>query len=253
MNFVNSEFISCIGLCGEFFHIKCVAVTTAMLTAVTNCPNIHWYCHDCNDENRNISPSITRINDTIDRLSSSLSSDLLQFLNGFKTLMDKLVESVSTINIVQNVPNESSQHEKSKSEEHKYFENSVCHKEVLVHSNGKSTSPSVTSNHQLLKSVVISNIGKGISMDYLSNYLSDELKIDKANIHLSLLLPNGKAVDDMRFLQYKVTIPEIKYSCIMNPNTWPSNVRVRDFVNKPRVGVGVSLQSFMEKKQIVQY
>lgn len=100
------------------------------------------------------------------------------------------------------------------------------------------------------KSVVISNIDKSISIDYLSNYLADKLKIDKTKIHVSLLLPAGKSVDDLNFLQYKVTAPDVKYSSLMDSNTWPSNVRIRDFVNKPKVGVGVSLQSFIEKRNL---
>jgi hypothetical protein len=260
----NAEFITCAGLCGEYFHIRCVAVTKPMLAAVSNCPNIHWYCHGCNDGNRSVSSVINGINESIERLSSSLSHNLLQFLNGFKILMDKLFETVGTINIVQNkseaaeVPDQDIQRQNNGCGEHDITDSfgSYKEKEVDIRSSAKCTNgpnigtPHITSDYQHVKSVVISNIGKSISIDFLANYLADELKIDKSRIHVSLLLPGGKTVDDMNFLQYKVTIPDVKYSSIMDSNTWPSNVRIRDFVNKPQARVGVSLQNFIQKRTV---
>lgn len=141
----NSEFITCAGLCGEYFHIKCVAVTKPMLAAVSNCPNIHWYCHSCNDGKRNISSVINEINESIEHLSSSLSNNLLQFLNGFKNLMDKLFETIGTINIVQNqsktdeVPDQNLQRQKSGCEDLGKLYSSGCHngKDVDIGSNAK--------------------------------------------------------------------------------------------------------------------
>lgn len=257
----NSDFITCAGLCGEYFHIKCVAVTKPMLAAVSNCPNIHWYCHSCNDGNRNISSVINGINESIERLSSSLSNNLLQFLNGFKILMDRLFETIGTINIVQSkapdVPDQNLR-QKNGCEENDKLDSFGCHKEKgfdigsdAKRPNGSNIdTPHIISDDQHVKSVVISNIGKSISIDYLANYLADELKIDKKKIRVSLLLPGGKTVDDLNFLQYKVTIPDVKYSSIMDSNTWPSNVRIRDFVNKPKERAGVSLQNFIEKRTV---
>lgn len=92
---MTADFVSCSGVCSQLFHIKCVAVNKSMLSAINTCPNIHWYCHECNKENRSISGSIDRINDAIVQLTNSLSGDLLQFVNGFKTVMDKFIGTVS--------------------------------------------------------------------------------------------------------------------------------------------------------------
>lgn len=97
------------------------------------------------------------------------------------------------------------------------------------------------------KRVVVSSIGKDVTMDLLRNYLLDKLGIEKDKIQLELLLPTGRTVQDLNYLQYKITIPDGSYSSIMSPDTWPQFVRVRHFVYKRRCDVGISLQSFAQK------
>lgn len=260
-NILNADFITCAGLCGEHFHIKCVAVTKPMLAAVSNCPNIHWYCQYCNDGNRNISSVVNGINESIEHLSDSMSSSLLQFLNGIQSLMDKLLPTTGAVN--DQSKNETTEVHKlhrhdNGCEERNVFDGSGNNKAREIDSGSDAerrdgsnmATNGSTADDNPVKSVVISNIGKGISIDYLVNYLSGELKIDKRKIHVSLLLPRGKTVDDMFFLQYKVTVPVIKYCSIMNPDTWPNDVRIRDFVNKPRLNFGVPLHHFMEKRTV---
>lgn len=262
----NCDFITCAGVCGEHFHIKCVSVTKPMLAAVTNCPNIHWYCHNCNDGNRNVSAVINSINESMERLSNSLSSSLLQFLDGFKILMNRFFETTGTANIAQNLPSaadlptqdinrHTNGYQQRRVEREQLDDRGKGDKNVIV-ADGKCPNspnidlPDVTFVNRHTRNVVISNIGKGIPTDYLTNYLADELKIDKNEINVSLLLPAGKSIDDMTFLQYKVTIPEAVYTSIMDSGTWPSNVRIRDFVNKPRRNVVVSLDSFTKKRNV---
>lgn len=86
-----------------------------------------------------------------------------------------------------------------------------------------------------MKSVVVSNIGKNISSEYLTNYLVDEIKVDRNDVWMSLLLPAGRSEQDVSSLQYKLTIPEAHYSVVMKPETWPKDVRVRDFCPKTPV------------------
>lgn len=99
------------------------------------------------------------------------------------------------------------------------------------------------------RSIVLSNIGKDISIDFLTEYLVNELSIGKESINLSLLLPHGKNIQEMYYLQYKLTIPAAEYSSVMCPDSWPSNVRVRDFVHKTKNTCGVQKQHFLPKKK----
>lgn len=251
---MNSEFITCAGVCGENFHTKCVSVNKAMLNAVTNCPNIHWYCHDCNDGKRHISATINGINDAIARLSSSLSKDLKQFLDGLNLLMANILGSIGTMNTVRNVsdlsdlPNDTSQLGKDHQKQYKHADVPDCHSKVVPDPNFvvDSLPLSHTDCHYHSKSVVVSNIGKDVTMDYLKNYLVDKLGIEKEMINLSLLLPTGRTMQDVNFIQYKVTIPDANYSSILSPVIWPKDVRVRDFIHKQRKNIGIAKQSFLE-------
>lgn len=78
---------------------------------------------------------------------------------------------------------------------------------------------------------MVSNISKDVTEQYLKNYLSNELKIEKENLDISLLLPTGRTMDNTYLLQYKVTVPEIKYSAIILSDTWPGDVRIHDFLS----------------------
>lgn len=235
---MNPEFITCSGVCGELFHSKCVGLSKATLATVANCPNMHWFCHDCNSEKISVSSSIGEMKKSIDVLASSLSNDLPQFLNGFTSLMEKFCVNIGSMNNVQNAvkvvdsPVVQAQHEKN------------------VNLNGSNDHGRVHfDTFEPTKCVVVSNIGKGVSADFLKDFLADELSLDHSKIALSLLLPTGKTLSDLRFLQYKVTIPEDAYLSIMNPDTWPNCVRVRDFVykNTNQNGIGVTVQNFVDK------
>lgn len=71
--------------------------------------------------------------------------------------------------------------------------------------------------------------------------------MERSNIKLSMLIPNDKTLDDMRFVQYNVTVPKSKYKHLIDPNMWPENVRVCDFVCKPKKSIGVNTQDFLNK------
>lgn len=94
------------------------------------------------------------------------------------------------------------------------------------------------------KSIVVSNIGKDVSLDHLKNYLHSKSGIKKEQINLVLLLPAGRNMNDVRFLQYKVTIPDDNYESIMSSDFWPKNVHLRDFVYKHRKDTTVPKESF---------
>lgn len=258
---MNSEFIT--GICGENFHKKCVADSKQMLNAVNNSSNIHWYCHDCNEGNRNVSDAINSVNDSIARLASSLSSDLLKFLDGLKLLMDNIIgnlvgamgnirpdgqtvvstQAIPKSNLHENhaipesivtLPKEISQ--SSEAENSAFPEFDYTDVDSLQHSFAPG-------NHRT-KSIVVSNIGKDVSVYCLENYVHSKFVIERERISLKLLLPAGKTWDDMQFLQYKVTIPDDNYKSIMSPESWPKNVHLRDFIYKQRRGTGVSKECF---------
>lgn len=270
---MNNEFVGCAGVCGEIFHLKCVAVSKVMLNAINSCPNIHWYCHNCNEGNRHISAAIKNIDDSIARLTTSLSADLMTFLDGLRILMDNVLGRAVTMrnaptdaahskviaadpediiaepNVIANDPEVTATDLKAVATEPKVI---AVEPEVIVTdptviaADRKAISGSVppVATGRPTKSIVVSNIAKDVSVDCLKNYLFTKLGIERTQIQLALLLPLGRNSIDIRFLQYKVTIPDDNYSSIMSPSLWPQNVRLRDFIEKESKHTIVSKDKF---------
>lgn len=247
----NADFVSCAGSCKELFHIKCVAVTKQMLNAVNACPNIHWHCNECNNGNRSIAQSLDQINDAIDLLRESLSGDLIQFVNGFTSLTETFIKSLpvpdgSTVTPVVPLnscpPKNDDVRELKKDSTPMSTEQSSCKPKTI----DSHCTTAIASRYidEPVKSVVVSNIGKDITGDFLSDYIADKLVVAKERINLTLLLPAGKSIRELNFLQFKVTVPDDKYDAIMCPGTWPENIHVRDFVYKEKNLNGVSKQHF---------
>lgn len=246
----SSEFISCAGICQQLFHIKCAAVNKSMLNAVTSSPNIHWFCNECNSGNRNVAASMDRINESIGLLTKSLSGDLVQFVDGFKSLTENFMETISTavISNATNMSSNASHDEKvptSNDVSELSSELSTCNN--TADESNCTTDFIVDRDRAPVRSVVVSNVGKDVSADCLTDYLVDELCVERERISVSLLLPTARSINDLNFLQYKITLPEEKYGAIVNPKSWPPNIRVRDFVHKV-YRLGVSKQQFFAKK-----
>lgn len=221
-----------------------------------NCPNIHWYCHTCNDSNRSVSSSIDRMNEAIGLLANSLSGDLSTFINNFSVVMDKFIGSIGSINLMQNsmndVPATATSHEqKLDSNENTNFIDRSAQRSIQSNvEQCHHDEVRVIGDSVQRKSVVVSNIGKDVSADHLCRYLVDKLKISKDFVSLSLLLPSGKTIDDVTFLQYKLTVPASMYKSVMCSDSWPKNVRLRDFVYKPKNLNVVPRQHFLSKSEL---
>lgn len=256
---VNADFIKCEGTCAEKFHSKCVALNKTTLNAVTSCPNIHWFCHECNNGTKAIGTSIDNMKQSVDNLTKSLSSDLL---SGFKILTDTLASSLksihhSSIGFVADTSNPSKRRRNEEISESEPEGQSTTRKKRFIdgsnnNQNGLSLAAAPVPNRQSderRRSIVVSNISKGISSEYLTNYLSTELQIDGSNIRTTLLKSARIADENIKFLQFRVSIPENLYSKVRDPETWPTGVRVRDYVfNRQGGDVLVSKENFLSKR-----
>lgn len=257
---INGDFIKCEGICAQKFHSKCVAINKTTLNAITSCPNIHWLCHECNNGNKTIGASIDNMSNTLDKLTSSLSSDLLA---GFKLLTDSLSTKLSANNHSsmsstangnnppkrrRNDVNSESESDENRTIRRKRFaaakqtnnkQNGLSFATTLEpeNSNRNPNQIAINSEANKRKSVVISNIDKGVTPEHLSKYLSNELDIDETTIRTTTLLkPAGIADESVKFLQFRISIPEENYSRVRAQSTWPNGVRVRDYVFNRRSG-----------------
>ena len=102
------------------------------------------------------------------------------------------------------------------------------------------------------KSVVVSNIDKGIIADYLPKYLSKELCIDESDIRVTLLKPARIADADIKFLQFRISVPSSVYDAVKTPDNWPDGIRIRDYVFHHHADRKLVLKEFfLLKKKIV--
>lgn len=226
-----------------------------MLNAVNNSPNIHWFCNECNDGNRGVAASIDRMNEAIGALSSSLSSDLLKFVNSFKAMMDTFIGAVSTLNMMQhpiavNSSPKVDSHANQNASSVKVVDETSLSTESAIGPSGNIHCSIVSnvSDDMSLRSVVVSNVGKDITTEFLADYFDKELQIDKKFIKVALLLPSGISAENLTYYQYKVSVPVSHYNSVMCPDSWPKGVIVRDFVHKRKTNCGVQMNHFLPKK-----
>lgn len=55
---------------------------------------------------------------------------------------------------------------------------------------------------------------------------------------------NDRNHEELSYLQYRVSFPEVAYSKVMSPDTWPKGVKIRDFIFNRR-NVAVSMDNFL--------
>lgn len=256
---LTTEFVQCEGICNKLFHSKCVALNKTTLNAITGNPNVHWYCYTCNDARIDVSSSIDNLKQSVDQLTCSLASDLSKFTSGFKLLSDTLVGNISSLrkgatctkpNVDANIGKKRQRDESNEDAvpmpRKKIILGSNRNHESIAAINISEPSGNVSKSERR-KSVVVSNIACGISAEYLTNYLSSELAIDNELIRVTSLNSNSNKVNA---IQYRVSVPELHYNKLMSSNTWPQNVRVRDYVFKRRNNTnnGVSMNNFLERQ-----
>lgn len=227
-----------------------------MLNAVISCPNIHWFCHECNNGTKSIVASIDSMKGAVDSLTKSLSSDLL---SGFKMLTDTLATSLtsihqSSLSFGADTGN-SAKRRRSETDNESESEGDLVtrRKRFNVGTNSNPHGASIAAvNHQSderRRSIVVSNIDKRISADYLTKYLSSELQVDESNIRITLLKPARITDQQIKFLQFRVSVPENMYNKASAPSTWPAGVRVRDYVfNNRGAKSSVSMENFLSKR-----
>lgn len=255
------------------FHPKCVSLNKTTLNAITSCPNAHWLCHECNDGNKMIGKSIINMSETVESLKNSLTSDLLA---GFKLLTETLSSSLLANHgqkpFIFSEKNPNSNTTKRRREEtiveselegefttrNKRFATTRINKsnqsattlQSSHKSNDEPRSMVAALDPHRRKSIVISNISKGISPEYICKYLSNELCINESAIRATSLKPAGITDENIKFLQFRISVPENIYSKARASETWPTGVRIRDYVFNRRGGnvpTSVVREDFLSK------
>lgn len=258
-----ADFVKCYGFCMNTFHSKCVSIGKTLLNALGSNPNIRWYCHDCNTSNPIVS-SVNEIKESIGHLSTSLSTDLGKFLESMSTMTNCVTKSLSSISNSKtqnaspvfsglNANNSTNNHSSSK---RRRGESSHSNPNKIRCTNNRSsqlTRSSGTSNpvsnnsDDTRKSIVVSNIAADMNVIELSKFLSSKLNVSEHQIKITTLVPSSIKPEDIRFMQFRISVPVNLYETIKSLSLWPPGVRIRDFVFKNKKSVNVSKPSPVAK------
>lgn len=242
---LNAEFIECDGACCSKFHTKCVAINKTTFNAITSCPNIYWYCHSCIEVKN--SQNVTNIKDDMNEMMKSLTNCLM---TGFAMMTEKIVENVSSRTCVTvNSTNDSSR--KRRRDDDDNATPVAARRRFIGRSNDKNSSCAVANADDIpqgesRKSLVVWNIDKNISSDHIVDYLAGVLEIVKESIRVTPLTPSGRNINDLTFMQYRVSVPTSIYHRALSGTTWPKGVRVREFWYSKRNTVA-TLDNFLVK------
>lgn len=66
----------------------------------------------------------------------------------------------------------------------------------------------------------------------MNKFIAAKYKLEQDKVKVTTLMPRSINKEDVKFMQYRVSIPENIYATVKNQSNWPVGVRIRDFVFK---------------------
>lgn len=256
---LTAEFIKCHGLCANAYHPKCVAVTKSLLNAISSNPNVRWYCHSCHSGDMSLTSSIGDIKSSIGQLSSTLTSDLSKFLGSMNEMtkcITDTIKSLSSSSSNSNTPHSSvksttdrpangfqtlnpSLNSSKRRRENHLPSNPVKFRRIASAANHRpasfTTTTDSTDNDKLDRdrtSLVISNIAPDIGADDIKDFVASKLKADREIIRVTTLMPRSLKQDDIKFMQFRMSLPNNLVNTVTCDSFWPKGVRLRNFIYK---------------------
>lgn len=80
----------------------------------------------------------------------------------------------------------------------------------------------------------LSSFKNTVTEDDIISYVSKHLDIDKLHISCFKLVKKDTAVDDLKFVNFKLGVTSSFYDNLLNPDLWTMDIKVRAFVDFPR-------------------
>lgn len=254
---VSADFVKCNGICMSTFHSKCVSLSKTLLNALGANPNIRWYCHDCNSRD-SITASMTEVKESVGLMTTSLSHDLGQFLKSMSDMTTCVMNSLSSIAMrppgtvvtPNNLTTTSVSHVHTASlPAPGAFTVGLSSRPSLKRRKGQSSQSNPNKIHcsddrssvnkpasascpsdSVNKSIVVSNVSPDTDAHLLTTFLCSKLKADVDQVKVVSIVPKSISPEDVKFMQFRVSIPSALYDSVMHPSFWPPGVKVRDFV-----------------------
>lgn len=87
------------------------------------------------------------------------------------------------------------------------------------------------------KSVWVSGFGPDTPSEQISNYILQNTTItDKAKFNIHKLVKKGQDVSSLKFVSFKIEVNDVEFDLLVDPDSWPENVRVREFLRERNLG-----------------
>lgn len=212
---------------------------------------ILWLCHSCHGNGSDITSSINEIKSSIGQLSTSISSDLGKFLVSMTEMtkcITDAVKSMASSNCTDHntAPIGGLSAKRLRVEHHDDAPGKFRRvdwqqsNQDRVHTSKSSNGVAVLNSNEIdnsRKSIVVSNVAPNVSTEHLVKYLAPRLDINPDDIRVTTLIPRSVKADELKFMQFRISIPASVYNLVRSHTLWPNGVRIRDFVFKRRRNV----------------
>lgn len=84
-----------------------------------------------------------------------------------------------------------------------------------------------------LESIYATGFNPATTPEMVLEYLKS-IGVQDELIRCNLLLPKGKETEGLTFVSFRIAVPQNLVSTVSNTENWPSFIKLREFVNKPR-------------------
>lgn len=224
------DVIACYGTCNGTFHGKCVSLSTAVMKTIANNPNISWNCDNCRTPTGMISEVMKELKGSLAELTKAVASNTSVLANAVAVGSNA---PKSFANVVGAFPSPSTN--KRRRVDAVSAHTPALRKTVV----GSGTGPVAAielKSVETRKDIVASQLHTSTKEEDLCSYLKEVHSLDTSSsaIRCKILLPNGKNINELDWISFKISVVESMYEKVMVSDNWPKGVTVRDFERRPR-------------------
>lgn len=212
--------IRCNGQCNQFIHITCVNLSKTALKSFADCAEMHFYCRLCQKY------SLMGISDTMDNFSREINnlSDALKPLS--KVDFKALTSAFITNKVHPNVTIRSTPKRQRTEIEHP--------PQIGSEKIGTKDSESLTAIPKP-KSLVVARLANSTTVEKVVKYITDNAStVTATDINCTILIPKDMKPEDLKHINFRVTVPDKVYDQIFDASFWPKGVHLRQYIFRQR-------------------
>lgn len=235
--------IKCDGPCNMSIHAKCASLTRTAIKMINESSNIFYFCDRCKvfpvkaitEHLIAIKTSISNLSDVMS-VQSEKTTKLMDEVAANTIKTDKLTSSsmtpVSGFRLdSQTVLSQKRRRLDTSPSVPRNASPAPLSRNLLV---GSAENGGGLQSVETRKIVVASQLHNSTTAEQLKAYISEKLSTGETanSIRCNMMLPNGRSVDEVDFLSFKVSVPASLYDSLLKADIWPKGVTVREFVHR---------------------